>query len=76
MAVSLHVFVSINTVMQCKLRMSQLLLEIRTLVFEKKKRKKKNGLLCIATQCWIVHETLKQEHTIQNYNTPVTHNIL
>jgi len=37
----------------------------------------KNGLLCIAAQCWIVHDikTLKQEHTIQNHSTPVTHNI-
>jgi len=31
-----------------------------------------NGLLGIAAQCWIAHETLKQEHTIQNHNTPVT----
>jgi len=31
----------------------------------------KNGLLRIAAQCWIVHETLKQEHTIQNHSTPV-----
>jgi len=38
----------------------------------------KNCLLRIAAQCWIVHktlQTLKQEHTIQNHNTPVTHNI-
>jgi len=31
--------------------------------------------LGIAAKCWIVHETLKQEHTIQNHNTPVTQNI-
>jgi len=28
-----------------------------------------NGLLHIAAECWIVHETLKQEHTVQNHMT-------
>jgi len=35
----------------------------------------KNGLLHIAAECWIACETLKQEHTVQNHNTPVTHNM-
>jgi len=34
-----------------------------------------NGLLRIAAQCWIVHETLKQEHTVQNHSATVSKNI-
>jgi len=34
-----------------------------------------NGLLQIAAQCWIVHETLKQEHTVQNHSATVSKNI-
>ena len=34
-----------------------------------------NGLLHIAAQCWIVHETLKQGHTVQNHIATVSKNI-
>jgi len=33
-----------------------------------------NGLLHIAAQCWIVHETLKQ-HTVQNHSSAVSKNV-
>jgi len=31
-----------------------------------------NGLLHVAAQCWIVHKTLKRQHTAQNHSTTVS----